>query len=179
MHSEPNVAQMSVLTLHYSTVQHSTFHKSFKLPSICAQFTHVGQKLCHGGTAAVCWTANATVHICNTHMDHTECTPSIQLPNTSCRLTFLQGDHHGNTNYNLQLAATTQTETSVHKQTQLPQLRLWLGSLYTIPNDQAELLYVTVCNTESYSTLLSNSMLYIILLESLPHLWLYIQQNYL
>jgi len=38
-------------------------------------------------------------------MDHTECTPSIQPPNTSYRPRFLQGDHHGNTNYNLHLAA--------------------------------------------------------------------------
>ena len=41
----------------------------------------------------------------NTQMDHTECTPSIQLPNTSYRPRFLQGDHHGNANQNLHLAA--------------------------------------------------------------------------
>jgi len=71
--------------------------------SASARFTHVGLNLSHGGTDVTCHIADAT--ICNTQMDHTECTPSIQPPNTSYRPRFLQGDHHGNTNYNLHLAA--------------------------------------------------------------------------
>ena len=97
--------QIMVLYIHPLRVQHSTFHKSFKLPSICVQFIHVGLKLSHGSTAVVCWTANSTVHVCNTQTDHTECVPSIQPPNPSYRPRFLQGDHHGNTNQNLHLAA--------------------------------------------------------------------------
>ena len=75
--------------------------------SECAQtaFTHGGLKHIHGGTAAVCWTANATVHVCNTQMHLKECTPNIQPPNTSYKPRLLQGDHRGNTKQNLHLAA--------------------------------------------------------------------------
>ena len=66
-------------------------------------FTHVGLNLSHGGTDVTCCIADVTMR--NTQMDHTECTPSIQLPNTSYRPRFLQGDHHGNANQNLHLAA--------------------------------------------------------------------------
>ena len=94
---------------HHTTVQWSTIHfinlSNFLQPMYkCAQFTHVGLKLRHGGTV-VCWTANSTVHVCSTQMDHTECPPCIQPPNTRYRPRFSQGDHHGNTNQNLHLAA--------------------------------------------------------------------------
>ena len=72
---------------------------------MCSIHPCVGLRLSHEGTAVVCWTTNAIVHVCNTQMDHTECPPSIQPPKTRYRPRFLQGDHHGNTDQNLHLAA--------------------------------------------------------------------------
>ena len=152
---------MSVLR--NTTLQHSvvlyTYHKSFKLSSTHAKFTHVGLKLSHGG-AVFCWTVNATLRWITQNVLPAYNYPIQATGQDSCRVITMVTPTK--TYILQQCTATTQTETSVQETDPTTSAEIVIGQfntlhlprwLHWIVAQSLNFIKVAVCYTESLTLL--------------------------
>ena len=131
---------MSVLR--NTTLQHSvvlyTYHKSFKLSSTHAKFTHVGPKLSHGG-AVFCWTVNATLRWITQNVLPAYNYPIQATGQDSCRVITMVTPTK--TYILQQCTATTQTETSVQERNPNASAEIVIGRFNIFPSENTGLWY--------------------------------------